>query len=393
MQYLGEFLSPNNSISQDQDKLTKYFYFRPDRYDNPEADIENIFKIKDMPEFPKRLDKLSENQAYAIESIEVSKRISDEETGVKKVSYIVTATYDLLENIKKREHSGGGGTSEKQDTSVTIYVDEDGNKIVGQIPPWKQRASWNFQPIELTVPFLKAYIANSDYWNKPSIDVVNSAGNVIMTETKKFQLEITYQKNYKEPQEWEWIIEPFVNSKAFNLDFDYRGYFEPKTLLLLPPTYSTQWAEIDRLDAEGNPERDDEGNLIKDIVRYYSYSVRMIYDPEGHDKKLLDIGTYAKFGSDPKPSQIWELSIADANTGMLIGEPKFVSASEVLKEQASAVKNNRIVNASPVTEPVPLTSAGTIDALALTDPVNYPIRTLKFTKYSGMDFNELPFKN
>jgi hypothetical protein len=39
MQYLGEFLSPTNSISQDQDKLVKYFYFRPDKYENPEADL------------------------------------------------------------------------------------------------------------------------------------------------------------------------------------------------------------------------------------------------------------------------------------------------------------------------------------------------------------------
>jgi hypothetical protein len=39
MQYLGEYLLPTNSISKDTDKLTKLFYFRPDKYDNPDADI------------------------------------------------------------------------------------------------------------------------------------------------------------------------------------------------------------------------------------------------------------------------------------------------------------------------------------------------------------------
>ena len=109
MQYLGEFLSPNNSIAQDQDKLIKYFYFRPDKYDDPDADLENIFIIKAMEEFPKRLDKLAENEEYAIESIEVSKKLGDDEIGVQDVSYVVTATYDLLENINKREDAGGGG--------------------------------------------------------------------------------------------------------------------------------------------------------------------------------------------------------------------------------------------------------------------------------------------
>lgn len=392
MQYLGEFLSPNNSIAQDQDKLTKYFYFRPDKYEDPDADLENIFIIKAMDEFPKRLDLLAENELYAIESIEVSKRLSDDQVGIQDVSYVVTATYDLLTNIQKREKESSSG-EETQDSSTTIYVDEDGNKIVGQILPWKQRAQWNFQPIEVVVPFKKAYGVNGVYDEYQTTDVLNSAKCMLVSETKKYQLEITYQKNYQSPQTWENILHPYTNSIEYDFEYDYRGSFDAGTLLLLPPTYSTQWAEIDRLDADGNPEKDEDGNVIKDIVRYYSYTVRMIYDPDGHDKELLDIGTYALFSGDDKPSQIWEVTVVDEN-GVIEnnGQSRYTSAAEALRMQAAALKAGKSVNASPVTEPLPL-SGGYIYEAAILDPNTNKYNTLNYIQYPQRDFTDLPFKN
>ena len=239
MEFLGEFLSPNNSIAQDQDKLTKYFYFRPDKYDNPDADLENIFIIREMDEFPKRLDKLAENEAYAIESIEVSKRVSDDQVGVQDVSYVVTATYDLLENIKKREDQGGGGSSSSSDTS-SEKVDENGNGVTSETKPWEYRAKWNFQPLEVAVPFKKAYGVNGNYTGSANVNVLNSAKCMLLAETKRYQLEITYQKNYASPQKWESILRPYTNQNSFDLDFDYRGSFPAGTLLLLPPTFSTE---------------------------------------------------------------------------------------------------------------------------------------------------------
>ena len=384
MQYLGEFLSPQNNISKDQDQLVKYFYFRPDRYDDPDADLENIFIIKNMAEFPKRLDRLAENPLYAIESIDVSKRLSDEELGVKNVSYVVTATYDLYENIKNREDSGGGGGSSSESDN-SLKIDEDGNKVEGTILPWKERAKWDFQPVELTVPFTKAYVPNGTSWDEPTVNVVNSAGTIMPAETRKYQLEITYTKNYQSPQEWENISQAVINSKKLDFNFDYRGSFPSGTLLMIPPTYSRNWIEVEEID--------DDGKVTKELKDYWTYTIKMIYDKDGHDKVGLDAGTYAKFGSDPTPSQIWEVTIADANTGALIGEPKWVSASEALKEQAMAIKTGRIVNASPITEPVPLKSTGEVDSNALANPTIYSYRTLRFTQYPGRDFTVLPFKN
>lgn len=390
MQYLGEFLSPQNSISKDQDQLTKYFYFRPDSYDNPDADVENIFKIREMTQFPKRYDVLVENELYGVDSISVSKRVSDEEPGVINVSYVVTATYDLLDNIRKREQTQ---TSEPE--TGTVVVDEDGNKVTGTQYPWKQRAVWNFQPKEVVIPFLKAYkyTQGASSWNEKSVDVRNAAKCRLFSETVRYQLEITYTKNYKLPQSWENITQAFVNSDTVDFNFDYRGSFAPKTLLIKPPTYSRQWTEVDVLDDEGNPETDGSGNVKKELVGYYTYTVTMIYDPQGHDKKLLNVGTYALFGNDPVPRQIWEVTKIDSNTGSVIdGFPKWLSSSDALKEQALALNQGQQVTASPVSEPIPLTDTGTIDEAAIKDPTQQ-YKTLTFTQYPGMSFSNLPFKN
>lgn len=386
MQYLGEFLSPNNSIAQDQDKLIKYFYFRPDKYDDPDADLENIFIIKEMDEFPKRLDTLAENEAYAIESIEVSKRLSDDQVGVQDVSYVVTATYDLLENIQKRENSSGGGSGgdDSDDGGSSDKVDEDGNSITPQTKPWQYRAKWAFQPIEVVVPFKKAYGVNGTSYSIPIEDVLNSAKCMLIAETKKYQLEITYQKSYQSPQIWESILRPYTNSTAVDLNFDYRGSFPAGTLLLLPPTFSSEWYE---------EEYDDNGTTKKRWTRYYSYTVKMIYDPDGHNLELLDVGTYALFSGSSKPSQIWEVTVVDENGNIENGgQSKYTSAAEALRMQAQALKAGKSVNASPVTEPLPL-NGGYIYEAAIQDPNTNKYNTLEYIQYSQRDFTDLPFKS
>lgn len=239
MQYLGEFLSPTNSIAQDQDKLTKYFYFRPDKYDDPEADIENIFIIKQMDQFPKRKDKLAENELYAVESIEVNKRLSDEQSGVVNVSYVVTATYDLLTNIQKREDSGssgGGGGSSDSGTEI----DQDGNRVTSATPPWKLRANVSWQPVAVTKAFTKAI--GSD--GKRSKDVVNAAGSRIIAETQRYQMEISWSKNFEKAQKdtFDLMFQPYVNEKPICwTNIMNNRLFKTKTLLILPPSCSINY--------------------------------------------------------------------------------------------------------------------------------------------------------
>lgn len=379
MQYLGEYLLPTNSISKDSDKLTKLFYFRPDKYDDPDADIQNILALKELVEFPKRLDTLSENANYAIQSIEISKKIDESDEANKLVSYIVTASYDLLDNIKKREEA----SESTSDDDSSKEIDENGNLITKETKPWEYRAKWNFQPIEVVEPFKKAYGLNGVYVGSPIVDVLNSANCILLSETKRYQLEITYQKNYQAPQIWENITRPYTNDAAYDLNFDYRGSFPAGTLLLLPPTYSTEWYEEEYVE---------DGTTKKRWTRYYSYTVKMIYDYRGHNKELLDVGTYAKFPGSNRPSQIWEVTVVDENGNIENGgQSRYTSAAEALRMQAQAILAGKNVNASPVTEPLPL-AGGYIYEAAINDPNANRYNTLKYIQYEQLSFSILPIR-
>ena len=253
---------------------------------------------------------------------------------------------------------------------------------------------WSFQPKEVVIPFLKAYkyTDGDTSWTAKTVDVRNAAKSRLLSETVRYQLEITYTKTYRNPQSWENITQAFVNSDTVNFTFDYRGTFAPKTLLIKPPTYSRQWTEVDVLDNNNQPVIEN-GKVKKELVDYYTYTITMIHDPQGHDKKLLNVGTYALFGNDPVPRQIWEVTKIDSNTGSVIdGFPKWLSSSDALKEQALALNQGQQVTASPISEPVPLTDAGFIDEAAIRDPtIQY--KTLTFVQYPGMRFSNLPFKN
>lgn len=209
MQYLGEYLAPVNSIALDSDTLTKYFYFRPDMYDNPDADLENIFIIKNMQQFPKRYDLLSENNLYAVDTIEVNKKVTEEEGDAnKKVSYVVVASYDLLENIRSRENQNSGGDS--ADADAEINVDKNGQQVTKETLPWELQPEWSFDHKSTTVPFLFGYDDSTGY---RTIPVVNSAGSKLLAETEKYQLQITYRENYQQlNRTLTAIMQPVVNS-------------------------------------------------------------------------------------------------------------------------------------------------------------------------------------
>lgn len=274
MQFLGEFLSPTNSIGIDEDRLVKYFYFRPDNYEDPDADLENIFIIKSLEQFPKRYDLLTENNAYAVDTIEVSKRISDEEVGVTKVSYVVTANYDLLENIRKRENPGEEPTPDPGSDGP----DEDGNEITSETKPWKYRAKWTRNNSTIVVPFNRSYDNN----NLPTLPVVNTAGDRLIVETEKYRTNFTYSKSYEEQQSaFDTSLFPCVNSNLYSFPGDYNDSFSAGTLLMLRPTLTVEYLE-ETVNGE-----------LK-FTPYYNYEIQFIADYAGWDKELLNIRNKSK---------------------------------------------------------------------------------------------------
>lgn len=374
MQYLGEFLSPQNTISLDQDQMVKYFYFRPDSYDDPNADVENIFIIKSMEEFPKRYDLLSENNLYAVDSIEVSKRLSDEDTSVNNVSYVVKATYDLLINIQNRESGGSSGSS----ASAEADVDIDGDPVTNETPPWKLRGTWSFTPTEVVVPFTKGW--NSTFTNQ-NVNIVNSAGDMINAETKRYQFEIVYTKNLSSANTaFDNVMAPIVNNSAFDLYFDGRPPFPSGTLLMLPPTSTLQYHQTTNTSGE------------VEYTPYFTYTVRIIYDNKGWKKNLLNTGIRAKFSSNGISEQIYMLTISSPNGVILDGYPQYVSFSAALQQQAASQQTGNIVSVEAVTEPLPLTSTGAIDMNVINDPVNNTIVELNFDQYKMQSFSGFSFQ-
>ena len=74
------------------------------------------------------------------------------------------------------------------------------------------------------------------------------------------------------------------------------------------------------------------------------------------------------------------------------GLSKYTSAAEALRMQAAALKAGKNVNASPVTEPLPL-NGGYVYTAAIQDPTNNKYKTLDYIQYPKRDFSDLPFKN
>lgn len=390
MQYLGEFLSPTNSISADSDTLVKYFYFRPDQYDNPDADLENIFIIKQMSQFPKRLDKLAENELYVVDTIEVSKRVSDEEVGVKKVSYIVTATYDLLSNLNKGSSGGGGGSNDEEDEGpkLEVAVDTEGNKVTRDTPPWKLRGTWNVQPVAVQIPFLKSV---ADF-GETVYDITNTAGDRIEAVTQKYRFEFTYTKNYQFTQfEWDNITKPLVNNDMITFIPGSRTYSAGELLILPPSLQKNYWEYTAKVNDKGD--QDPNGTQEKKFVEeYYTYTIRMTSDSDGWNKELLNIGTRAKFKEGKPAQQIYQLTVQAANGTIGDAYPKYTSIEEVMNERMKSEKNKSIVSAVAVTEPLPLDDDGKIFQAAITDPVNNPYKVLSFKQYLTTAFTDFPWE-
>lgn len=371
MNYIGEYLLTNNSIANKSDTVQKQFIFTPDMYNVPSSDLENIFAVKNNEHMPHRYDTLSENSDYIIDTIEISKKVTQDDGDPDKFcSYIVTATYDKAENVRERD--AGGGSSSDNDKND---VDEDGNKVTENTPPWKRRATVNFQTVEVKIPFKKAYATSSS--TSATVDVLNKANQTLTADTSRYRQEISFTKNVTSRQtKWDKLV-PVVNSDEFHFTFEGTSItsmtYPSGTVLFLPPAYQLNfWAPPSASTATP--------------TGYLSYNLRMIYDPEGWDKKLLNVGTWAKFSANGEPEQIYKETIISGGTSTI----NFVNLSTALQHQKQ-YNNNSNVNYSfeAVTEDIPLKADGTVWKEALLNPAQNPYLVLNFIQYKAESFLNL----
>jgi hypothetical protein len=341
-----------------------------------------------MSNFPKRYDLLAENTAYAVDTIEVSKKLSNDDLGIESVTFLVTCQYDLLENIQDREAgSSGGGSDDDDDDSqeeerTEDEFDEDDHKVDNTTPPWKYRAKFSYQYQERQVPLLSGFNAS----NNPTVAIVTTAGDYIETMTTKYIMEISYQKNYENPQsKFDELMEPYTNTDSIKFTSILpEKTFPSGTLLILPPTYSRELWEKEETSSSGT--------TTKSIKPYHSYSVKLLYNPDGWTKRLLNCGVRAKF-SGTKSEQIYNLTLTDSNGILMDGYPKYVSLSEVVAAQNKSKSNNTVVGYEAITVPVFLDENGKIalnSQTGSTSSNNY--KSLEFKVYKSTAFSSFPFK-
>lgn len=363
MELIGTFLSTTNNITKDTDTIVKYFYYRPDAYEDPEADIETIFDLKELSGFPQIGDTLSEASGYQIESINVSKRVDDREPGVQKVSYVVACQCDTSYNIYARNHKDDDKNQREK------YIDEDGKVVDGATRPWKMKPTWGWTPVSVEIPFIKAFNNN----DQKVVDVLNSAGKRLVCSTTKYRYEINWSKSYQERKTFFNLYEPYINNAAWVPQTIPGKNFPAGTVLILPPGFNVAYFE--------NRDKEDKPTTYE---VYYTYNVKLIYDYEGWNRNLLNVGTYAKFNNGPA-EQIYSYKVKSGN---IWGTLQFGSLSDV----NTAVKNSGAENVSyeKVTESLPLTNNGGIFTAAITDPVNNPYLEKSYKQYKSLDFSTLP---
>lgn len=282
----------------------------------------------------------------------------------------MTVTYDLLANIHARESgsepsSGGGGGSE---------LDEDDNPVTSETPPWKRRAVWSWTPITVTKAFNKAYSLVTDDF---TLDTTNSAGDRIIADTTRYRFEINYSKSYSTIQTAFDLMEPFVNDLTYSFPGPYSArIFSPGKLLILPPSNTVEYYD----EADG------------DIIEYFTYTIKIIYDPKGWEKEFLDVGLRAKFGSaTTTPEDIYHLIVYESENSTTPSVDSFTSLAEVMKAKVNADSTGKIVSAERISEPMPLNN-GFIYLNAITDPVSNPYRTVNYEEFRPVDFSTLPFR-
>lgn len=197
-------------------------------------------------------------------------------------------------------------------------------------------------------------------------------------------MEINYQKNYELPQtNFDALMEPYTNAEAVQFTSILPSKTFPSgTLLILPPTYSRELWET---------EQTNNGVTTKVITPYHSYSVKLLYNPEGWMKRLLNCGVRAKF-SGTTSEQIYNLTLTDSNGLIMDGYPKYVSLSEVVAAQNKSKSNNTVVGYEAITSPIFLDENGKISLYAQTGSDSASrYKSLEFKVYKSTSFSVFPF--
>lgn len=286
--------------------------------------------------------------------------------------------FQIVGNLNRRVQCQVELSYEKGTFSGWGNFDED----TGNQDPWKMGAfDISVSPVSENVPFVVGY--NSSGQSK---NVVNSAGCRIVSETQRYntQISFTYCVDAKTFPVPPLNLEPVINAHTEKV----AGFTFAPFCALLQPMSATLIVEYNN-----------EGDISR---QYWQISATIIYNWQTHAKKILNIGTMARFNGDSMPRPIYQYTPWDStkNEENIRKRPVFGSIDDVI------LAKQRYANLFPtsqykqrfdelpyheMTEPVPLMANGSVDVGALTGLNPYETKSYFETKprsWKSLNFPE-----
>lgn len=204
------------------------------------------------------------------------------------------------------------------------------------------------------------------------VQALNSAGCQILAETTEtvMVLSFMFSVKAKTTNDWNSNMFPVINKTTETV----AGITIPEHMGKLLPMSANYVVEY-----ESN------GTTVK--RRYWNYNAQIQISASGWAKKLLDVGTMAKFKNEDGilrkyPENIYKYTpwnSTNMTQNMKIA-PKFGNIDAVIKamkEYWAATGGTDRIPYEEVTEPMPLRADGTIYEEALENPLLYPYREIE----------------
>jgi hypothetical protein len=261
---------------------------------------------------------------------------------------------------------------------------------------------WNLSPfnvsvdtVEEAVAFRMAYNRNgkkSSNDNKRDVAVVNSAGDPIEANTNVIFPEFSFS----------YYVRNFDASKVY----DFSNTVNAKSQRILGKSFPSGTLLMAGISTEGFVTYEDDGHTVK--WRYTQVNLKIRYNPDGWDRKLLDVGNRAIFKSSslsssdvPKPELIYQYykpvypatssdSIAFEKVPTLTNANGFYAAD---REYRAWLSNHSDATGCPTqlpfefAESIPLKSDGSINEDAIAGEADYP--EVKFQEYKIQTWHSL----
>lgn len=250
--------------------------------------------------------------------------------------------------------------------------------------PWKLSPfNVSVDTVEEAVAFRMAYNRNgkkSRNDNKRDVAVVNSAGDPIEANTNMIFPEFSFS----------YYVRDFDASKVY----DFSNTVNDKSQRILGKSFPSGTLLMAGISTEGFVTYEDDGHTVK--WRYTQVNLKIRYNPEGWDRKLLDVGNRAIFEDSTKSELIYqyyapiygESSVTFDDTPTLTNAKGFYAAD---RQYRAWLSNHSDATGCPTQLPfefaenIPLTTNGAIKY----DALGGDYQEVKFQEYKIQTWHSL----